>query len=162
MAVLRNGSKCSHTTCMLRFFTVSCLALNTNLIFEIGSNKWRKAMMQLEDIRDNEDLLNAIDWDMTPEEAVRLYLEWGNNWAGGNYVIRSKDDITHYFVVNTWDENPVIFLIRRNSEEAVELGKIDMPDDIKDRFLEENGNLKGVFAIEGNVKDWLYQQLNNM
>ena len=119
-------------------------------------------MMRLEDIRDNEDLLNAIDWDMTPEEAVRLYLEWGNNWAGGNYVIRSKDDITHYFVVNTWDENPVIFLIRRNSEEAVELAKIDMPDDIKDRFLEENGNLKGVFAIEGNVKDWLYQQLNNM
>jgi hypothetical protein len=33
MAVLRNGSKCSHTTCMLRFFTVSRLALNTNLIF---------------------------------------------------------------------------------------------------------------------------------
>ena len=39
MAVLRNGSKCSHTTCMLRFFTVSRLALNSNLIFEIGSNK---------------------------------------------------------------------------------------------------------------------------
>jgi len=36
MAVLRNGSKCSHTTCMLRFFTVSRLALNPNLIFEIG------------------------------------------------------------------------------------------------------------------------------
>jgi hypothetical protein len=119
-------------------------------------------MMQLEDIRQNEDLLNAIDWDMTPEEAVRLYLEWGNNWAGGNYVVRSKDDITHYFVVNTWDENPVVFLIRRNSEEAVELAKIDMPDDIKDLFLAENGDLKGVFAIEGSVKDWLYKQLNNM
>ena len=38
MAVLRNSSKCSHTTCMLRFFTVSCLALNPNLNFEIGSN----------------------------------------------------------------------------------------------------------------------------
>ena len=119
-------------------------------------------MMKLEDIRGNEDLLNAIDWDMTPEEVVRLYLEWGNNWAGGNYVVRSKDDITHYFVVNTWDENPVIFLIRRNSDEAVELAKIDMPDDIKDHFLEENCNLKGVYAIEGNVKDWLYKQLNNL
>gem|GEM_PF-1168803 len=39
MVVLRNGSKCSHTTCMLRFFTVSRLALNPNLIFEIASNK---------------------------------------------------------------------------------------------------------------------------
>jgi hypothetical protein len=42
MAVLRNGSKCSHTTCMLRFFTVSRLALNTNLIFEIGSINLQK------------------------------------------------------------------------------------------------------------------------
>ncbi len=38
MAALRNGSKCSHTTCMLRFFTVPRLALNTNLNFETGSN----------------------------------------------------------------------------------------------------------------------------
>jgi hypothetical protein len=39
MAVLRTGSKCSHTTCacMLRFITVSRLALNPNLISEIGS-----------------------------------------------------------------------------------------------------------------------------
>jgi hypothetical protein len=39
MAVLRNSSKCSHTTCMRRFFIVSRLALNPNLIFEIGSNR---------------------------------------------------------------------------------------------------------------------------
>jgi hypothetical protein len=44
----------------------------------------------------------------------------------------------------------------------VELAKIDMSDDIKDRFMEENGNLKGVFAIERKVKDWIYKQLNNM
>jgi len=37
MVALRNGSKCSHTTCMLRFFTASPLVLNPNLIFEIGS-----------------------------------------------------------------------------------------------------------------------------
>jgi hypothetical protein len=42
-AVLRNGSKCSHTTCMLLFFTVSRLALNTNLIFEIGSSVFTKS-----------------------------------------------------------------------------------------------------------------------
>ena len=40
MAVLRNGSKCSHTSCMLRFFTVSRLALNPNLFFEIGSKSY--------------------------------------------------------------------------------------------------------------------------
>ena len=118
-----------------------------------------KAMMNLNDLK-KENLINLIDWDMTPDEAVKLYLEWGNNWASGNYVIRSKDDVSHYFVVNTWEETPIIYLIRRNSEEAVELAKIDMPNEIKDHFLKKNGNLKGVYPIEGEVKNWLKKQLD--
>jgi len=117
-------------------------------------------MMTLKDIRENKDLLNAIDWDMTPEEAVRLYLEWGNNWAGGNYVIRSKDDVTHYFVVNSWDLPPKIYLIRRNSEEAKELAEIEMPEDLCDHFLTAIGHNKGVYSIEGEVKTWIMKQLN--
>ena len=117
-------------------------------------------MMKLNDIKNNRDLINSIDWDMTPEEAVRLYLEWGNNWAGGNYVIRSKEDETIYFVVNTWKESPVIYLIKRNSEDAEELAKIDMPSDLKRRFMKKNGSMKGVYSIEGEVKKWLKEQLN--
>jgi len=116
-------------------------------------------MLSLKSIKNDINLLNNIDWDMTPEEAVRLYLEWGNNWAGGKYVIRSKEDVTHYFVVNTWGENPVIYLIRRNSEEAVELAKIDMPSEIEERFLQSYGDLKGVYAPEGEVKEWLQKTL---
>jgi len=118
-------------------------------------------MKTLKDIKNDTELLNAIDWDMTPEEAVRLYLEWGNNWARGNYVIRSSGDVSHYFVVNTWKEKPIIYLIRRNSEEAKELAIIEMPEKIKSRFVKENGNLKGVFAIEGDVKDWLKKELGH-
>ncbi|MCP4691088.1 MAG: hypothetical protein GY859_23770 [Desulfobacterales bacterium] len=116
-------------------------------------------MMTLEDIKRNSDLVDAIDWEMTPEEAVRLYLEWGNNWARGNYVIRSKDDVAHYFVVNTWKEKPVVYLIRRNSEEARELAKLRMPDDVENRYVKENGPHKGVWKIEGEVKDWLQGEL---
>jgi len=117
-------------------------------------------MMNLEQIKSNRNLVNAIDWDMTPEEAVRLYLEWGNNWARGNYVIRSKDDVTHYFVVNTWKDEPVIYFIRRNSDEAVELAEIKMPGDLKKRFLHSQGRHKGVWALEGEVKSWLKETLN--
>jgi hypothetical protein len=120
---------------------------------------WRFEMMNLDEIRDNRDLVNAIDWEMTPEEAVRLYLEWGNNWARGNYVIRSKDDVSHYFVVNTWKDEPVIYFIRRNSEEAVELAKIPLPATLKKRFLHSGGRHKGVWAPDGEVKDWLKKKL---
>ena len=115
--------------------------------------------MKLTDIKQNRELVDLIDWEMTPEEAVRLYLEWGNNWAGGNYVIRSKDDVTHYFVVNTWREDPVIYLIRRNSEAAEELAEIRMPKDMKKRYQAENGKLKGVYAVTGEVKKWLQSEL---
>lgn len=117
-------------------------------------------MMKLEEIKNDKALLNAIDWEMTPEEAIRLYLEWGNNWAGGNYVIRSKNDVTHYFVVNTWEQTPKVYLIRRNSEEAEELAEIDMPKDLSDRYLHSIGYTKGVYSIEGEVKTWIQRQLD--
>jgi hypothetical protein len=115
-------------------------------------------MATLEHIARDRDLVNAIDWEMTPEEAVRLYLEWGNNWARGNYVIRSKNDVTHYFVVNTWNR-PVIYLIRRNSDQAEELAEIRMPAALERRFLDRVGKHKGVWAVEGEVRDWLQHQL---
>ena len=51
-------------------------------------------MMTLDDIHNDLDLVNEIDWDMGPEDAVTMYLEWGNNPALGNRRIRSKDDIS--------------------------------------------------------------------
>ena len=118
-------------------------------------------MKRLNEIKNDTALVNSIDWDMTPEEAVRLYLEWGNNWARGNYVIRSKEDVTYYFVVNTWKETPVIYLIRRNSEDAVELAEFDMPDKMKKRFLESIDHHRGVYAVSGEVKSWLKKELLN-
>ena len=113
-------------------------------------------MLNLEKLKKNTDLIDQINWDMTPEEAVRLYLEWGNNWARGDgYVIRSADDYSHYFVVNCWSEPYYIYLIRRNSEEAVELAKFELPDNFQKPVCE----LKGVYALEGELKDWLKEEL---
>ena len=44
------------------------------------------------------------DWDMIPEEAVTLYLEWGNSWTHGRSLIKSKDEVSHYFAVNIWED----------------------------------------------------------
>jgi len=85
------------------------------------------AMAGSAELRNNLEIANLIDWDMTPEEAVTLYLEWGNNWTHGKHLVRSKEDVSYYFVVNTWDDPPRIYVIRRNSEEATELAAIPMP-----------------------------------
>lgn len=116
-------------------------------------------MLGLDELRKNQDLINNINWEMTPEEAVRLYLEWGNNWSRGNYVIRGKDDVSFYFVVNTWGEKPVVYLMRRNSDAAEELAEIELPAGLKERFLDSIGHNKGVYSIEGDVRDWLEKEL---
>jgi hypothetical protein len=115
-------------------------------------------MLSIEQIRKNQDLINAIDWEMTPEEAVTLYLEWGNNWSHGR-MIKSKDDVSHYFVVDTWESPPKIFLVRRNSVEAVELAAIEIPEGLRARFMESVGGQRGVFAISGEIKKWLVTEL---
>ncbi len=37
-------------------------------------------MLTLEELKKDRELVDSVDWEMTPEEAVRLYLEWGNNY----------------------------------------------------------------------------------
>ncbi|MEW6078353.1 MAG: DVU0772 family protein [Thermodesulfobacteriota bacterium] len=116
-------------------------------------------MMTLDQLKKEKSLINEIDWDMTPEEAVRLYLEWGNNWSGGNYVIRSKNDVSFYFVVNTWKEEPRVFLVKRSSETAEELAAFPLPEGVREPFLESVGRQKGVYAISGPVREWLEKEL---
>jgi hypothetical protein len=116
-------------------------------------------MLTLEEIKKDSKLINDIDWDMTPEMAVRMYLEWGNIWARGEnrkHVVRSKSDYSVYFVVNCWSRPYYIYLIKRNSEDAVELAQFELPE----RFEKTVCLLKGVYAPEGELKEWLKKELN--
>ena len=116
-------------------------------------------MMGLADLKKKRGLVDAIDWDMSPEEAVRLYLEWGNNWSQGYRMIRSKEDATYYFVLNTWEASPVVYFIRRVSEGAAELAKVELPPEMKDHIQKTHGDKKGLYAVEAELRDWLKQEL---
>lgn len=103
-----------------------------------------------------------IDWEMTPEDAVMLYLEWGNHpWDSKFAPVTSKNDYTTYFTVYNWDEKPRVLLIRRNSEEARELLSIDLPPKLAERFKEHVGNLKGTYPVNEEIREWLESQMNN-
>ena len=103
----------------------------------------------------------SIDWEMTPEEAVTLYLEWGNNWRKGTRPpVRSKEDYSNYFVVNTWEGRPKLYLIQRNSEEARELLEMKLPRDMSRNFMQEVGGNKGVFSITPEIRSWLEKEMD--
>ncbi len=113
--------------------------------------------MQLQDFHNM-----VIDWDMSPEDAVILYLEWGNNdWRNKHQPVRSKNDFSTYFVVDNWGPRPSLRLVRRNSEEAVDLLTMHLPEHLEKSFRAEFGGLKGVFEPTDEIKNWLRQQLEN-
>jgi hypothetical protein len=113
-------------------------------------------MLSLEDLKQEADLVDEIDWDLGPEEAVKLYLEWGNtDWGSGKNVIRSASDYSTYFVVNCWRKPFYIYLIRRNSKEAIELAQFELPS----QFEKDVCELKGVYGLDQDLKAWLKREL---
>lgn len=102
----------------------------------------------------------VIDWNLTPEHAVTMFLEWGNNdWHAEYPPVRSREDYATYFVVDTWEQPPCIRLVRRNSEAAVDLFTMPLPEELRAAFFAEYGKLKGVFAPTPSIKAWLQAEL---
>lgn len=105
---------------------------------------------------------HQIDWNLTPEHAVTMYLEWGNNdWNSEYPPVRSKDDISTYFVVDTWSGWPVVRLVRRNSEQAEELVTVALPENLANSFLADYGDLKGIFEPTPEIKAWLKKEIGH-
>ena len=101
-----------------------------------------------------------IDWDLAPEDAVTLYLEWGNNnWHAEHPPVRSKEDTAIYFLIDTWSGEPILRLVQRNSEQAVDLAILPLPPEQTMLFRREYGDLKGIFEPLPAIKDWVRSQM---
>lgn len=103
---------------------------------------------------------HPIDWDLSPEKAVTLYLEYGNNnW----HVVHTEDCSGHnssvYFIVDTYSDPIQVRLIRRNFEMAEHLISIPLPDTLVNLFQKEYGNIRGVFEPLPEIKEWLRTEL---
>ncbi|MCB2184163.1 MAG: hypothetical protein KQH63_19230 [Desulfobulbaceae bacterium] len=113
-------------------------------------------MMTLNELKNNRDILNEIDWNMTPEKAVDMYLEWGAGWTRGNDFV-SGNDQSIYFVLFDWETPPQVTLLKRSMKEVVELAKIPVPADLFYEACAEDGYRPGgtVHSLNDKLKKWL-------
>jgi len=115
--------------------------------------------MNLNDIKKNLDIINSVDWNMTPEEAIALHLEWGPLRDLSYYNSRDNDNETVYFVLNTWKKTPIITLVRRRGFDSEELATFRLPRSLEQKVISSEGKHQGVYAVEGEVKEWLRKEL---
>ncbi len=115
--------------------------------------------MDLNDIKKNLNIVNAVDWNMTPEEAIALHLEWGPLRDLSYYNSRDNNNETVYFVMNTWKKKPFITLVRRKGFDSEEIASFPLPRKLEEQVIRTEGKHKGVYAVEGEVRDWLKKEL---
>ena len=120
------------------------------------------AAMGLQELRQRRDIIDKIDWEMTPEKAVDMYLEWGAGWTRGNDFVRSGDDESYYFVIYDWETPPQVTLLRRDSKEVEELAKIPVDKELFFKSIEEGGRKAGVgvYNPTKELKKWLSEALS--
>ncbi|NDY42778.1 hypothetical protein G3N55_07975 [Dissulfurirhabdus thermomarina] len=118
-------------------------------------------MMHIDALRQDRRLVNEIDWSMTPEKAVDMYLEWGAGWTRGKDFVRGANESSLYFVIYDWERPPQVTLLRRDSKGVEELAKVPVPEPLFAEAVREAGRRPGVgvHALNARLQDWLRERL---
>ncbi len=120
-------------------------------------------MLNLKELKEDRCLVNEINWKMTPDKAIEMYLEWGSGWTRGHDFVSSPDQESVYFVLYDWEKNPtLVTLLRRNLEGAEEIAKIEVPADLFYEAAREDGYRTGVGVHPLNLalKEWLNKAIH--
>lgn len=117
--------------------------------------------MNLNELKKERQIVNLIDWSMTPEKAIDMYLEWGAGWSRGNEFVSGPNDESIYFVLYDFESPPQVTLVRRNMREAIEIAKVDVPRDLFLQAWEEDGNRPGVgvHRLNKELLNWVIEAL---
>lgn len=114
-------------------------------------------MWNLEELREHREVLDRIDWEMTPEKAVETYLEWGTGWSRRGDFVSYAGQESYYFVIYDWEQPPQVTLLRRDTGGVEEIAKFEAPPALVHKCVDEGGRKPGVgvYAANEALTDWL-------
>ncbi|WP_243544936.1 DVU0772 family protein [Pseudodesulfovibrio tunisiensis] len=116
--------------------------------------------MNNEDVNACKQWLNEVNWDMIHEDAITMYLEWGNN----NYRDAMRAPVTRsgeysiYFAIDTWEE-PKVVLMRMDNYGSTVLCSKKLPPDLAADLKKDIGGIKGILELTPAIKEWLIAEL---
>ena len=100
--------------------------------------------------------LDEINWDMIHEDAVTMYLEWGNNnfYDDLRRPVTMSGEYSIYLVVDTWGDSPKLVLTKMNNYGSRALCEKLLPEDLAKQFKSSIGGVRGMHEPSQEVKDW--------
>ena len=116
-------------------------------------------MLTIDDIKADQEIMSCLELDMTPEQAVSLYLEWGAFSKHGQGFVRSGEDTSCFFTVDTWESPARVLLVRQSMSRREEIDEVAVPQALVDQIVEYWGGRKGTYAISEELQRWIRDQL---
>ena len=114
-------------------------------------------MLNLEELKADRQLVNQIDWSMTQEKAIEMYLEWGTGWVRGHDFVSTMGQESVYFVLYDWERPHRVTLIRRTTAGAEEIAAVEVPEELFMRAWKEDGDRPGVgvHPLNRELREWV-------
>ena len=100
-----------------------------------------------------------IDWDLSPDEAVVMYMEQPDCGYALFPGVTAEDAVSRYFVLDTWETTPVLRLLERNREFLKQLAVFPLPEDLMPAVRAKIGLARGMFPPPAEVLAWLRQSM---
>jgi hypothetical protein len=119
-------------------------------------------MLNLEGLKADRELVNQIDWQMTQEKAIEMYLEWGTGWVRGHDFVSSMGQESVYFVLYDWERPTKVTLIRRTTADAEEIAEVEVPEELFMRAWKEDGDRPGVgvHPLNRELQEWVCKAID--
>jgi|YNPNPStandDraft_1061719.scaffolds.fasta_scaffold20339_4 hypothetical protein len=115
-------------------------------------------MMDLEGLRQRPDILELIEWDLTPQEAVEMF----DHRARGldrRLRVRSTKEPHYFFCVDNWGERPRLVLKERSVKEAKVIAEVEAPDELLIACVRAHCSRKGLFPLSDELQAWLRERV---
>jgi hypothetical protein len=115
-------------------------------------------MMDLAALKGRRDILERIEWDLTPQEAVEMF----DHRARGREQrlrVRNLSEKRFFFCVDNWKDTPQLVLKERSIKEAKVIAQIQAPMELLQNCVKRFGSRKGLFPLSGELGGWLRESL---
>jgi len=102
-------------------------------------------------------IVNGIDWEMTPDMSFGTFESWG-----GRERVRNNSERIHYFFIDAWGERAKLCLMERGVKHARVMAEIDAPQGLIDTCVARQGSssrFEKSYAIDTALREWLIENL---
>jgi hypothetical protein len=115
-------------------------------------------MMDLPSLKGQRDILERIEWDLTPQEAVEMF---DHRARGREQRLRVRDlsEKRLFFCVDNWKDEPRLVLKERSIKDARVIAQIQAPMEMLQDCVKRFGSRKGLFPPSEELIGWLRERL---